>query len=45
MSEHMRGFFKFPAADIETYTYATLGESFVEYKPMNNRIFAPHPER
>jgi hypothetical protein len=23
MSEHMRGFFKFPS-DIETYTYATL---------------------
>lgn len=24
MSEHMRGLFKFPASDIETYTYATL---------------------
>lgn len=24
MSEHMRGFFKFPASNIETYTYATL---------------------
>ena len=24
MSEHMRGFFEFPASDIETYTYATL---------------------
>lgn len=24
MSEHMRGFFKFPASNIETYAYATL---------------------